>query len=203
MHATNGISSLSLKSTLLPVDTARTSIWLDVHLIQIDINLGDFHLEAVGQKLNGLPNGAIARPPWQRKQGLGSNGSYNMKKINLLKLHHYLLNTMKNQTDTIFNALQFSLNLEHASLTVIVWFSTCTFTVRSLISAGGSSLQWQTEKELKKNNKNPHTKKNNGNTFLPSAINGREQTAGKYDNGKQKRTKITVKTGHKYINLPV
>lgn len=58
---------------MLPVDPARTSIRFDVHLIQVDVNLGDFHLEAVGQKLDGLPDGAIARTPWQRKQGLGSN----------------------------------------------------------------------------------------------------------------------------------
>lgn len=62
---------------MLPVDPARTSIGFDVHLIQVDINLGDFHLEAVGQKLDGLPDGAIARSPWQRKQGLGSNISCN------------------------------------------------------------------------------------------------------------------------------
>lgn len=89
----NGISSCSLiesrsswweqdkatktvKAYVLPVDPARTSIRFDVHLIQVDINLGDFHLEAVGQKLDGLPDGAIARSPWQRKQGLGSNISF-------------------------------------------------------------------------------------------------------------------------------
>ncbi len=66
-----------LQSFLLPVHAARTFIRLDVYLIQIDVYLGYFHLEAVGQKLDGLPNGAIARSPRQRKQGLGSNGSLN------------------------------------------------------------------------------------------------------------------------------
>lgn len=61
----------------LPVDPARTSIRFDVHLIQVDINLGDFNLKAVGQKLDGLSDGAIARSPGQRKQGWGSNISYN------------------------------------------------------------------------------------------------------------------------------
>lgn len=61
---------------LIPVDSARTFIRFDVHFIQVDVDFGDFHLEAVGQKLDGLPNGAIAGSPWQRKQGLGSNGSY-------------------------------------------------------------------------------------------------------------------------------
>lgn len=64
------------QSLLLPVDPARTFIRLDVHFVQIDVNLGDFHLEAIGQKLDGLPDGAIARSPWQREKRLGSNGSY-------------------------------------------------------------------------------------------------------------------------------
>lgn len=67
---------IQFQSVLLPVDPARAFIRLDVHLIQIDVDLGYFHLEAVGQKLDWLPNGAIARSPWQREKGLGSNGSY-------------------------------------------------------------------------------------------------------------------------------
>jgi len=70
-------------SVWLPVDPARTFIRLDVHLVQIDVDLGDFHLEAVGQKLDGLPKGAIARPLWQREKDFGfsrcSNVSYNSK----------------------------------------------------------------------------------------------------------------------------
>lgn len=75
---------------LLPVDPTRTFIRLDVHLVQIDVNLGDFHLEAVGQKLDGLPDGAIARSPWQREKGLGSSGSCNdnMPRLNKLNKQH-------------------------------------------------------------------------------------------------------------------
>lgn len=47
----------------LPVHTARTLLGFDVHLVEVDVHLGDLHLEAVGQKLDGLPHGAIAGPP--------------------------------------------------------------------------------------------------------------------------------------------
>lgn len=59
----------------LPVDSPRALVRLDVHLVQVDIDLGDLHLEAVGQQLDGLPHGAIARPPRHGEQGLGPNGS--------------------------------------------------------------------------------------------------------------------------------
>ena len=59
----------------VPVDAPRTLLRLDVHLVQVDIDLGDVHLEAVGQQLDGLPHGAIARSPWQREEGLGPCGS--------------------------------------------------------------------------------------------------------------------------------
>lgn len=59
-------------ASALPVDSAGTSIRFNVHLIEIDINFGDFHLEAVGKEVDGLPDGAIARSLWQRKKGLGS-----------------------------------------------------------------------------------------------------------------------------------
>ena len=59
----------------LPVDSPWALVRLDVHLVEVDIHLGDLHLEAVGQQLDGLPHGAIARPPWHGEQGLGPNGS--------------------------------------------------------------------------------------------------------------------------------
>lgn len=62
-----------------PVDSARTFVRFDVHLVEVDVNFGYFYLEAVGQKLDGLPDVAIAGPPWQRKEGLGSSGSCNNK----------------------------------------------------------------------------------------------------------------------------
>lgn len=66
------------KSTIedfLPIDSPWALVRLDVHLVKVDINLGDLHLEAVGQQLDGLPHGAIARPPRQGEQGLGPNSS--------------------------------------------------------------------------------------------------------------------------------
>jgi len=59
----------------LPVDSPGTLVRLDVHLVEVDVHLGDIHLEAVGQQLDGLPHGAIARPPRQGEQGLGPNVS--------------------------------------------------------------------------------------------------------------------------------
>lgn len=59
----------------IPVDAARALLGLDVHLIEVDVYLWDIHLEAVGQQLDGLSHGAIARSPWHSEQGLGSNGS--------------------------------------------------------------------------------------------------------------------------------
>ena len=60
---------------ILPVDSPWALVRLDVHLVQVDIHLRDVHLEAVGQQLDGLPHGAIARPPRHGEQGLGPNGS--------------------------------------------------------------------------------------------------------------------------------
>ena len=57
----------------MPVDAARALFRLDVHLVQVDIHLGDVHLEAVGQQPDGLPHGAIAWPPRHGKQGLRRN----------------------------------------------------------------------------------------------------------------------------------
>lgn len=50
---------------LLPVDPARTFVRFDIDLVEIDIDLGDINLETVGEKLDGLPNGAIAGSLWQ------------------------------------------------------------------------------------------------------------------------------------------
>lgn len=66
----------SVAVSSVPVDPSGTFIRLDVHLVQVDVDFGDFHLEAVGQKLDRLSNGAIAGSLWQRKQGWGFNGSY-------------------------------------------------------------------------------------------------------------------------------
>lgn len=76
-------ASQSGPPAVLPVDSAGTSVRLNVHLVEIDVNFGDFHLEAVGEELDGLSDSAIARSPWQRKKGLGS--SYNHMRQNVDK----------------------------------------------------------------------------------------------------------------------
>lgn len=50
------------RGSILPVDSPWALVRLDVHLVEVDIHLGDLHLEAVGQQLDWLPHGAIARP---------------------------------------------------------------------------------------------------------------------------------------------
>lgn len=60
---------------MAPVNTPRAFFRLDVHLVQVDVHLGDVHLEAVGQQLDGFPHGAIARPSRDGEQGLSPNGS--------------------------------------------------------------------------------------------------------------------------------
>ena len=58
----------------LPVDPTGTFLRLDVDIIVIDINLGNLHLEVVGQKANGFPHRAEARAPWRLEQrGRGRN----------------------------------------------------------------------------------------------------------------------------------
>lgn len=59
----------------LPVHSPRTLIWFDIHLIEVDINLWDFNLEAVGQQFNGFAHGAIAGTSGHHEEGLGPNGS--------------------------------------------------------------------------------------------------------------------------------
>ena len=39
----------------LPVDPARTLLRRDVHLVQVDVHLGDVDLEAVSQEPDRLP----------------------------------------------------------------------------------------------------------------------------------------------------
>lgn len=46
----------------LPVDSARTLIWLDVHLVMVNINLRNVHLKVIGQKLDWFAHSANARP---------------------------------------------------------------------------------------------------------------------------------------------
>lgn len=62
-------------AAILPVDPSWALVRLDVHLVEVDIHLWDLHLEAVGQQLDWLPHGAIARPLRHGEQGLGPNGS--------------------------------------------------------------------------------------------------------------------------------
>lgn len=57
------LKKILLRSSGLPVDSPWALVRLDVHLVEVDIHLGDLHLEAVGQQLDGLPHRAIARPP--------------------------------------------------------------------------------------------------------------------------------------------
>lgn len=122
MRARQRKQKKTVKAYVLPVDPARTSIRFDVHLIQVDINLGDFHLEAVGQKLDGLPDGAIARSPWQRKQGWGSNISFYDA--------HTKTHLLNRQNDLeILQKVTFLDNIQLASVLpqVIVYRSVCTF----------------------------------------------------------------------------
>lgn len=46
----------------LPVDSARTLIRLDIHLVVVDVNLRDVHLKVIGQELDWFPHCANARP---------------------------------------------------------------------------------------------------------------------------------------------
>lgn len=63
------------KCIFSPVHPPRTLIWFDIHLIEVDINLWDFNLEAVGQQFNGLAHGAIAGTSGHHEQGLCPHGS--------------------------------------------------------------------------------------------------------------------------------
>lgn len=46
----------------LPIDSARTLIRLDIHLVVVDVNLRDVHLKVIGQELDWFPHCANARP---------------------------------------------------------------------------------------------------------------------------------------------
>lgn len=46
----------------LPVDSARTFIRLDIHLVVVNVNLRDVHLKVIGQELDWFPHCANARP---------------------------------------------------------------------------------------------------------------------------------------------
>lgn len=69
------MSIIVIAECLAPVNTPWALFWLDVHIVQVDIHLGDVHLKAVGQQLDGLPHGAIARPPRYGELGRSPNGS--------------------------------------------------------------------------------------------------------------------------------
>lgn len=57
---TPGFSGLNVYH--LPVDSARTLIRLDIHLVVVDVNLRNIHLKVIGQKLDWFPHSANARP---------------------------------------------------------------------------------------------------------------------------------------------
>lgn len=52
----------------LPVDPPRPLLRLDVNIIVIDINLGNLHLEVVGQETDGFPHRAEAGTPRRLEQ---------------------------------------------------------------------------------------------------------------------------------------
>lgn len=58
----------------VPVDSTRTLIGFDVHLIVVDIHFGDLHFKVVGQQLDGLPNGAHPWPPGSLEDLLQGRG---------------------------------------------------------------------------------------------------------------------------------
>lgn len=61
---------------LLPVDSSRALVGLDVHLVVVDVHLWDLHLKIVGQQLDGLAHGAHAWPAGGMEhllQGWGEN----------------------------------------------------------------------------------------------------------------------------------
>lgn len=45
---------------ILPVDSSGSFFWFDIHVIVINIDLRDLHLEMVGQEADGLPNSSQA-----------------------------------------------------------------------------------------------------------------------------------------------
>ena len=56
---TTGLRGLNVHH--LPVDSARTLIWLDIHFVVIDVNLRDVHFKVIGQELDWFPHSANAR----------------------------------------------------------------------------------------------------------------------------------------------
>lgn len=78
----------------LPVDSARTLIWFDIHLVVVDVNLRDVHLKVIGQELDWFPHCANARPSrclehlLQRGQVCAC--SYNTKRLVRVKSGHLL-----------------------------------------------------------------------------------------------------------------
>lgn len=64
----------SMTQVFLPVDSAWTLVGFDVHLVVVDVHLGDLHLKVVGQQLDGLPNGAHAWPPGSLEDILQGRG---------------------------------------------------------------------------------------------------------------------------------
>lgn len=55
-----------------PVDPPGSFLWLDLDVIVVDVDLGDLHLEVIGQQANRLPHRAQAGPArWLEKGGRG------------------------------------------------------------------------------------------------------------------------------------
>lgn len=59
----------SFSSQISPVDPPRSLLWLDFDVIMVDIDLGDLHLEVIGQQANRLPHRAQAGPAWWLEKG--------------------------------------------------------------------------------------------------------------------------------------
>ena len=60
----------------LPVDSPRALLRLDVDVIVVDVDLGDLHLEVVGQQADGLPHGAQSGPTRGLEKGGGGRGAW-------------------------------------------------------------------------------------------------------------------------------
>ena len=70
-------ASLCQPRSVLPVDPPRAFLRLDVDIIVVDINLGNLHLEVVGQETDGLPHRAHARSAGRLEEGGGGRGACN------------------------------------------------------------------------------------------------------------------------------
>lgn len=56
-------------SQISPIDSPWPFLWLDFNVIVVDVDLGDLHLEVIGQQANRLPHRAQAGPAWWLEKG--------------------------------------------------------------------------------------------------------------------------------------